>query len=98
VPGCIFDGVSPTTRAHIFREAWIRDLTSSSDVLRHVLTRREPGDEFEREWLKERADFKVNWAGLSVVRRFLPKEGQSGNSPLPEARLVDGADAKHWLG
>jgi hypothetical protein len=62
VPSCIFDGVSPTTRAHIFREAWIRDPTSSSDVLRHVLTRHEPGDEFEREWLKDRADFKVNCA------------------------------------
>ena len=60
--GCIFDAVSPTTRAHIFREAWIRDLASGYDVLRHVLTRHEPGDEFGTEWLKERADFKVKCA------------------------------------
>jgi len=62
VTGCIFDGTSPTTRAHIFREGWIRDLAFGVNVLRHVVTRHEPGDEFEREWRKERADFKVNCA------------------------------------
>ena len=60
--GCIFDGASPTTRAHIFREAWIRDLASGVDVLRHVLVRYEHGDQFESEWLTERADFKVKCA------------------------------------
>jgi hypothetical protein len=62
VPSCIFDGRSPTTNAHIFREGWIRDLTPEVEVLRHVHTRHEPGSEFEKEWRTERASFKVNCA------------------------------------
>jgi hypothetical protein len=62
VSGCIFDGVSPTTNAHIFRAGWIRDLMPDADVIRHVHTRHEPGREFDAEWRTERADFKVNCA------------------------------------
>jgi hypothetical protein len=61
VAGCIFDGVSPTTNAHIFRAAWLRNLFATADVFRHVHVRHEPGHASTRECRKE-PDFKLNCA------------------------------------
>jgi hypothetical protein len=60
VSGCIFDGVSPTTNAHVFRMGWIAQMFPTAERFRHVHTRHEVGHEFDAEWRNERADFKVN--------------------------------------
>lgn len=61
--GCIFCGASPITNAHIFRKAWIDEVTPRARGFRH---RRGPRAQVpgpgQREWIKDAIDLKVKAA------------------------------------